>query len=232
MPVTRDLPLPGLPVPAPARRLDGDDVALPQLLAHLGRKPFLVEEVFAHRPGLPAGRPSWRVAATIAQEREASGLEYADGADDAVAAPVLAAAARAVEQLVALDAHRVLELKGLRGGVEGVAHADVDAGRSGTLAARALAAAYGLVVGPARAADDGVVHRPLALRREIRGPGEGGEHGVGDAVAGLHVAGHDRRRALRVHQATLRGLYLQRGVGAGVGRDVLGQEDPQGEVTG
>ena len=99
---------------------------------------------------------------------KAGGLQYPHGANYAVAAPVLALSAGAVE-LVAFDAHRIFELEGLYRGVEGVAHPDVDAGGTGAFLTCSLAAADGLVVGPARAADDRVVHRPLALRGQRGG---------------------------------------------------------------
>ena len=60
-------------------------------------------------------------------------------------------AARAVEQLVALDAQRQLELERLDRRVQRVRHADVDAGGAVSPAGRALAAAERLVVRPARA---------------------------------------------------------------------------------
>ncbi len=112
----------------------------------------------------------------------------------------------------------------------------MDAGGAGTLAARPLAAPDRLVVRPApvaRASDDDVVHRPLALGRQlIRGEGgEGGEDGVGDPIARLDVAGDDRRGLLRVDEAAFGGLYLERSVRAGVRWDVLREEDAQGEVA-
>ena len=148
---------------------------------------------------------------------------------------LLAGAARVVAELVALDAHRVLQLKASMGVLRVLLMPTWTPEGPGPLGAGALAAADGLVVGPAAAAaDDRVVHRPLALRRNPlrREAGERREHGVGDPVARLDVSGHDRRRVRGVDQAALRGLYLQRGVGAGVGGDVLGQQDAQGEVAG
>src|SRR5919112_2705663 len=81
--------------------------------------------------------------------------------------------------------------------------------------------------------DHGVVHRTLALRGyPLWGEaGERGEHGVGDAVGGLDVPGHDRSRVGRVDQAPPGGLYGERGVGAGVGEYVLGEQYAQGEVA-
>ena len=137
------------------------------------------------------------------------------------------------DQLVALDAHRVLQLERLDRRVERVAHADVHAGRPGPVGAGALAAADRLVVGPVAAADDQVVHRPLALRGEpVDELGEREQHGVGDALAGLHVAGHDRRRALRAQQRALRHADVERREGAGVGRHVGREQDAQREQAG
>src|SRR5215207_2725844 len=155
-----------LPVPAAPWCLDRHHVSLFELPARFGRQLFAVQEVLADRSGLPAFDALRGVAPPVGEEGEACGLEHAHGADDAVAAPMLALSAGAVDELVALGAHGVLQLEGFDRGVQGVAHPDVDARRTGAFLTCSLAAADGLIVGPARAADDRVVHRPLALRRE------------------------------------------------------------------
>src|SRR5215210_1933633 len=96
-----------------------------------------------------------------------------------------------------------------------------------------LAAADGLVVGPTRATYKQVVHRTLALRGyPLWGEaGERSEHGVGDAVGGLDVPGHDRRGVACVDQAPPWGLYGEWGVSAGVSEYVLGEQYAQGEVA-
>src|ERR687886_105718 len=184
----------GLSIPAAARRLDRDNVFLFEPAADLRWQLFVVQEVLTNRSRLSALRPLRGVAATVGKEGEARGVEHSHGAHDAVPAPVFAAAAGVVEEFIALDAHGVLHLEGLYWGVHGVRHAGVDAGRTGAFFAGAWAAAYGLIVGPAPTADDRVVHRPLALRRELfrSEVGEGREDGVGDAVARLDVPGYDR----------------------------------------
>src|ERR671912_725401 len=137
-----------MPVTATAGRLDGHHVSLLQLPADLGRQLLAVQEVAADPArfaSVDAARP---VAPAVGEQGEARGVEHTHGADDAVAAPVLAVPARAVEQLVALDAHGILHLEGLDRGVERVAHADVDARGARTPLARPLAAADGLIVCP------------------------------------------------------------------------------------
>src|SRR5919112_1976580 len=159
-----------IPVTAAARRLDGDDVPRLHLPADLGPQLLVVQEVAADPARLASIDAPRAVTPAVGEQREAGRFEEPHGADDAVTAAVLAVPARAVEQFVALDPHGILHLEGFRGSIERIAHPHVDAGGSRTLIARPLAAADGLVVGPALAPDYGVVHRPLALCRQLGGP--------------------------------------------------------------
>ena len=70
--------------------------------------------------------------------------------------------------------------------------------------------------------------RRYPLRRKAR---ERGEHGVGDSVGGLDVPGDDRRGVGRVDEAPLGGLNDERPVGAGVGEDVLREQDTKSEIA-
>src|SRR5215207_9788775 len=128
------------------------------------------------------------MTAAVGEEGECRRFEHPYRAHDAVPAPVFARTARVVEELVALDAHWILHLEGLDGGV---AHPHMDAGRTGAFAARPLAAADGLVVSPAGAADYRVVHCALALSGEVGCPRKGGHHDIRDAIARFDVPGHD-----------------------------------------
>src|SRR5664279_5057545 len=83
-------------------------------------------------------------------------LEHADRPDDAVAAAVMAGAAGAAGELVALDPHGVLQFKRLDRRVQGVGHPDVHPGGAVAATRRALATADRLVVGPSPPADHGV----------------------------------------------------------------------------
>src|SRR5829696_1329213 len=221
-----------MPVTATTGCLDGNHVSFLHLPADLRWQLLAAQEVAADPARFAAAGSARPVAPAVGEQGEAGGFEDSHGAYDAVAAPVLAVPARAVEQLVALDAHRILRLEGLDRGVECIAHADVDARGSRPLLARPLAAADGLVVCPIRTANNQVVHRPLALRRKHCRAREGRENGVRYAAARLDVPGHDGRGAPRVHQAAIGGIYVERGVGAGVGRHVTGKQYAQGEVAG
>src|ERR671911_1226736 len=223
-----------MPVTATAGCLDGNHVSFLHLPADLGRQLLAAQEVAADPARLAAGYSPRPVAPAIGEQGEARWFEDSHGADDAVAAAVIANSARPVDQLVALDPHGILYLEGLDGSVESIAHTDVDSGGSGAPVTRPLAAADGLVVRPALAPDHGVVHRPLALRGYLLWgeAGERGEHGVRDAVGGLDVPRYDRRRVGRVDQAPPWGLYGEWGVRAGVGEYVFGEQHAQGEVAG
>jgi hypothetical protein len=104
------------------------------------------------------------VAPPVGEQREGGGPEHADGADEAVAAAVTAAAGGAVEQLVPVHPQRQLELERLDRRVQRVRHADVDAGRPVAPLRRALAAAERLVVRPARTCRSRRCSSSLALR--------------------------------------------------------------------
>ena len=92
----------------------------------------------------------------------------------------------------------------------------MDAGRAVATAGRALPAAERLVVRPGGRPDHDVVHRPLALRRDVGRLGEREQDGVGDPLARLDVAGDDRGGPLRVHEAAFRRADRDRCVQAGV----------------
>src|ERR671916_1293203 len=155
-----------MPITATAGRLDGNHVSLLHLPADLRPQLLNAQEVAADPARLATIDTSRPVASAVGEQGEARGFEDSHGADDAFAAAVLAVPTRAVEQLVALDAHGILYLEGFDGGVESIAHTDVDAGWPGTTLARPLAAADRFVVCPTRTADNQVVHRTLALRRK------------------------------------------------------------------
>ena len=114
-------------VTAAARRLDGNHVSLLHLPADLRRQLLAVKEVAADPAWFSSFQAVWTVAPAVGEEGEARWFEDFYGADYTVAAAVLAFPARAVEEFVALDAHRVFHLEGFDRGVEGVAHPDVDA---------------------------------------------------------------------------------------------------------
>src|SRR5918992_857411 len=116
-----------MPVTATAGCLNGNHVSFLHLPADLGRQLLVVQEVAADPARFAAVNAARPVAPAVGEQREAGGFEYAHGADDTVAAAVLAVPARVVEQLVALDPHGILDLEGLDRGVERIAHADVDA---------------------------------------------------------------------------------------------------------
>jgi len=60
-----------------------------------------------------------------------------------------------------------------------------------------------LVVREAVAAEGDVVHRPLALRRDVDRPAQREEDDVGDPARGLDVAGGDRGRRSRIDEGVL-----------------------------
>src|SRR5581483_11715273 len=102
-----------------------------------------------------------------------------------------ARSATVATEAVAAHAHRVGALERFDRRVEGVGHAGVDAAHAGEALHGALSAAERLVVHPAVAADDHVVHRPLRRSADHVGCGlgEGAETNVGYALADLDVAG-------------------------------------------
>src|SRR5918992_2469854 len=116
-----------MPITATAGCLDGHDVSLLHLPADLGRQLLAAQEIAADSSRFAAVDAARPVAAAVGEQREAGGFEYTHGADDAVAAAVLAVPPRVVKQLVARDPHGILPPKGLDRRVEGIAHPDVGA---------------------------------------------------------------------------------------------------------
>ena len=98
---------------------------------------------------------------------------------------------RCPAQPVAQHPQRIRPLQRLDRRVLRVGHAGVDAGHARAAGPAALPAGDGLVVDPAVAADEQVVHRPLAGGRDPVGQdlGEGAEAHVGHPLADLDVAG-------------------------------------------
>jgi hypothetical protein len=144
------------------------------------------------------------MAAPLADDREAAGLEGPQLADDAVAATMPARPAGAEPQGISLDADRVGELERLGWGRERVRHRDVHRRRTVGIRAGALTAADRLVVREVVAAEGDVVHRPLALRRNVDRLAQREEDDVGDPARGLNVAGRDRGRRSRIDEGPLR----------------------------
>ena len=182
------------------RGLDSQAIAGAERTGGLRRQLVAVQQVaaaLAVRAAVGAGR---RVPAALGEQRVAHVGQRLDLAHDAVAAAVLAVAAAAPAQRVLDRAQRELQLERLDRRVQRVRHRDVDRARPVRVGAGALAAADRLVVGEVVVAERQVVHRPLAERAAERL-----EHQVGDARAGLDVAGHDRVRRLGVQQAALGG---------------------------
>ena len=155
------------------------------------------------RPSPPPLSPRGASARRWVRSERRHAFERSELADDAVAASVLARAAGAEPQLVALDPERVRELERLDRRVQRVRHRDVHRGRPVRVRARALPAADRLVVREALVPEDDVVHRPLPLRRDGNGLRQRGEDDVDDAARRLRVAGGDRGRRARVDEAAL-----------------------------
>ena len=159
---------------------------------------------------------------------------------DAVTAAMPARAAGAFADLVALDPQRVGYLQRLDRRVHGVGHVALDAVHAVAAGPAALPAGDGLDVGVGAAvaridaADADQVHGALAgggyaVRRELR---ECLQHGVGDALRGLGVAGADGGRRLGVEEGAGRDLDLDRTQDAGVGGDGRVGEHLDGEEAG
>src|SRR5919198_92060 len=128
MPSTRPAIAESLASPSAATRcLDRDDVPRREVAGELRAGRLAVDEVPAGRAGRAASLSLRGVRAALADDREAAVLERAQLADDAVSAAVLAVAARAEPEAVALDAQRVLELERLDRRRERVGHSHVDA---------------------------------------------------------------------------------------------------------
>ena len=153
-------------------------------------------------PGSAAGQAPRRQHPALSHQRDGGGDVEGELAFDPLAARVAAGAAAAPPQPVADHPERVVVLQRLDRGVLGVGHAGVDPGLAGGAGPPALATGDGLVVGEVVVADQHVVHRPLGGGGHPVGSGlgQGAEQHVGDPLAGLHVAGGDRRRGEGVDQ--------------------------------
>src|SRR2546426_485587 len=115
-----------------------------------------------------------------------------------------AGTAGSASQRVAPYSQRILELERLDGGRERVRHRHVHAARPVRRRARPLAATDRLVVGEAVVAERHVVHRPLALRRNVDRFAEGAHDDVDDARGRLDVAGRDGGRRPCVDKTAFR----------------------------
>src|SRR4029453_15994755 len=103
MPSTRPAMTASLASPsAAARCLDRDGVAGDEVAGHLGGQRLPVQQVPSRRTGRAAPLALRCVRASLADDREPDALEHAGLADNAFAAAVLSAAARALAQPVAL----------------------------------------------------------------------------------------------------------------------------------
>src|SRR4051812_47485222 len=151
---------PDLPDPAAARRLDAYDVSSRERERDLARLLRAVEEVPPGQPRLTSLPAARRMTAALSDERQPARLEHPQLANDAVAAPMPAAASRAEPQRMPLDADRIRELQRLRRSREGVRHRHVHTGGTVRIRARPLAAPDRLVVGEAIVPEREVVHRP------------------------------------------------------------------------
>src|SRR2546427_622703 len=120
---------------------------------------------------------------------------------------------------------RVLELERLDRSREGVRHRHVHAAWPVSRRAGALTAADRLVVGEAVVAEGHVVHRPLALRRNLDRLAERAHHDVGDARGRLDVAGRHRGRRPRVDETSRRSSDTHRREGATRGGEIRIHED-------
>ncbi len=120
-------------------------------------------------------------------------------ADQAVAAALQAPPARVMTDCVFRDAKRIVHLQYLDRGILGVGHMALYGRETVAIRVCPHAAGQGLVVDPGSgisfAAKDDVVHRALRGRRDAFGdrPSQCAEHDIDDALAGLDVAGRDRR---------------------------------------
>src|SRR5919204_1105083 len=190
--------------PAAAGRLDPDDVAGGEVARHLRGDRVAVERVAPGSPGLAAPLALRPMRPALGDDREPARLEHAELADDAVAAAMLAVAARAEAQAVPLDQQRVLELERLHGCRERVRHRDVDTARTVGVGTGSLPAADRLVVGEPVVSERDVVHRPLSLGRHLDRPSERAHDRVDDPGRGLDVPSGDGGRRARVDEASLR----------------------------
>src|SRR6478735_12457793 len=92
------------PPPAAARRLDRDDVTRGKIASQLRAGRLTVDEIASGRTGGAPALPLRSIGAALADDRQAAVLEHAQLAHHARAALVLALAARAEAEPVALDA--------------------------------------------------------------------------------------------------------------------------------
>ena len=158
-------------------------------------------------------------------------------ANDAVPPHPLPYAARVRAQGIRPHAHRQLHLQHFHRRVPGVGHPHVYGRRPVGSAARSLAAADRLVVGPrlpvSPSPERDVVHGPLSLRRD--GPsatGEGELDGVGNALRRLHVPRRDGAGVARVDETSGRRGdphgALDAGVRGNVGRQQRAHDEQDG----
>src|SRR5690348_10696345 len=146
-------------VPSTPRRLEAQDVAGLEVERAAGRERLAVQQVAAGLSVAAAVGAGGCVAPALAEDVSAARLEGPEGADDAVAPATRPLPTAPAAEGVLLDPDREGELEGLDRRVQGVGHGDVDARWPGGVAARALAAAEGLVGGPAPGAQGDVVGR-------------------------------------------------------------------------
>src|SRR4051794_18986341 len=131
-------------MPATSRRLDPQSLAGAQATGRLARHLLAVDEVAARLARLAAVGSGGRMSAALAYERVMQVGQRLQLAYDAVAALVLARAARASPQRVLGHPQRELQLQRLHRRVERVRHRDVHAARPVRVLAGALAAAQRL----------------------------------------------------------------------------------------
>src|SRR4051795_67797 len=134
-------------MPTTSRRLDPQSLAGAQATGRLARDRLAVDEVAPRLRRLAALRPGGRMSAALPYERVMHLGQRLQLAYHAVAALVLACAARASPQRVRGDPQRELQLQRLHRRVQRVRHRDMHAARPVRVLARALAAAQRLVVG-------------------------------------------------------------------------------------
>ena len=145
-------------------------------------------------------------------------------ADDAVSAPMLTGAARAVSDRERFEDHRETPLEDLRVSRQGVGHVGVDRVGAVVVGAGAGAAADGLVVLVAGVVAEGeIVHGPLPRRHDA----ERADHGVGHRLAGLDVARDDGGRILGRQHAVFRDDDLERLEAARVERNLVVDHEPE-----
>src|SRR5438874_4859509 len=211
--------------PAASRSLDRDDVALGEIAHGLRRERLAVQEVAARRARLPAALAPRGTNASLADEREPTGLQRLQLAHDPVAAMLPPGPAGPESKRVTPYSERVLELERLDRSREGVRHRHVHAAWPIRPWAGTLTAADRLVVGEAVVAEGHVVHRPLPLRRNLDRLAERTHHDVDDARGRLDVAGRHRGRRPRVDETSRRSSDTHRREGATRGGEIRIHDD-------